>query len=138
MPELSLTTPALLFPAISLLLLAYTNRFLAVANLTRQLHALWKSGGDPSLKWQIASLVQRVRMTRNMQALGVASFLLCVLTMILIYFNAHALAAIVFGAAMILLALSLWISLQEILVSTRALHLQLRDLDKALDAQLLP
>lgn len=138
MPELSLTTPALLFPAISLLLLAYTNRFLAVANLTRQLHAQWQQGGDPALKLQISSLVQRVRMTRNMQALGVASFLLCVLTMLFIYFNLHGTAAISFGFAMGFLALSLWVSLQEILVSTRALKVQLMDMDRALDAQMLP
>jgi hypothetical protein len=39
MNQLSLTTPALLFSAISLLLLAYTNRFLAYASVVRNLHA---------------------------------------------------------------------------------------------------
>lgn len=136
MPELSLTTPALLFPAISLLLLAYTNRFLAVASLTRQLHSQWQSGGDPSLRLQIQSLVERVRMIRSMQAMGVASFFLCVLTMLFTYIGMHTPAALVFGIAMCLLAGSLWVSLQEISASTRALRVQLMDMDRALKQNL--
>jgi hypothetical protein len=130
MPELNLTTPALLFPAISLLLLAYTNRFLAVASLTRHLHALWQENKDVNLSSQIQSLTSRVVMIRNMQALGVSSFLLCVITMIFIYTNQQTIAVLVFGVSMILLALSLIISLQEILASTRALKLQLEDMSQ--------
>lgn len=44
--EISLTTPALLFPAISLLLLAYTNRFLTLAGLIRNLYKLYKEQPD--------------------------------------------------------------------------------------------
>jgi hypothetical protein len=130
MTHLDLTTPALLFPAISLLLLAYTNRFLAVAQLTRQLHAQWQKGADPALKDQIASLTRRVRMIRYMQALGIASFLACSITMLCIYLNLVHLAEWVFGAAMTLLVWSLWVSLQEVLVSTQALDRQLRDMSR--------
>jgi hypothetical protein len=77
--ELSITTPALLFPAISLLMLAYTNRFLAIANLIRNLHDKYKK--DPNEKHivaQIRNLRVRIRLIRNMQAFGVISFLFCV------------------------------------------------------------
>ena len=59
--DLSLTTPALLFPAISLLLLAYTNRFLTLANLIRDLHARYTANPDQILLWQLRSLRYRVR-----------------------------------------------------------------------------
>ena len=65
--EISLTTPALLFPAISLLLLAYTNRFLALANLIRNLHAKYMSEKDLKIKAQISNLKKRVILIRNMQ-----------------------------------------------------------------------
>jgi Protein of unknown function (DUF2721). len=50
--EINLTTPALLFPAISLLLLAYTSRFLALAALMRELHVRYKTQPDPRIKGQ--------------------------------------------------------------------------------------
>ena len=37
MEELTLTTPSILFSAISLIMLAYTNRFLAYASVIRSL-----------------------------------------------------------------------------------------------------
>jgi hypothetical protein len=83
--ELSLTTPALLFPAVSLLLLAYTNRFLAIAALIRELHSRYKNNRDELLIAQIANLRQRVMLIRNMQALGVSSLLLCVVCMFVLF-----------------------------------------------------
>jgi hypothetical protein len=77
--ELTLTTPALLFPAISLLLLAYTNRFLTLAALMRELYARYKATPDPRIKGQLANLRYRIGIIRNMQAFGVASFFGCVL-----------------------------------------------------------
>lgn len=66
--ELTLTTPALLFPAISLLLLAYTNRFLTLASLIRDLYARYKAQPDPRIKGQLANLCYRIVIIRNMQA----------------------------------------------------------------------
>src|SRR5215471_10053686 len=84
--EITFTTPALLFPAISLLLLAYTNRFLALANLARKLHDEHKRGEEnKTLIRQIRSLRHRLRLVRYMQGLGVFSFLCCVVTMYTIY-----------------------------------------------------
>ncbi len=77
---MELTTPALLFPAISLLLLAYTNRFLVLAQLIRQLHSserdYFQSMVFQSMvQRQIANLRQRIALIRLMQALGVSSCL---------------------------------------------------------------
>ena len=127
--DLNLTTPALLFPAISLLLLAYTNRFLAVAALIRKLHKDYKEDPKAIIWDQIKNLRLRVNLIRSMQALGVSSLLFCVLTMFLI-FTGQALAAVyIFGASLILLILSLGVSVLEIQISVKALDLQLSELE---------
>ena len=77
--EISFTTPALLFPAVSLLLVAYINRFLALGSRIRDLHKQYKSTPDSILSRQIVILKKRVVLIRNMQFLGVASLFLCVL-----------------------------------------------------------
>ena len=78
---MTMTTPALLFPAISLLLLAYTNRFLVLAQLIRQLNT--REGGQVRevAKRQIENLRQRMFLIRSMQRWGVISFVLCTLSM---------------------------------------------------------
>ncbi|MBX3687714.1 MAG: DUF2721 domain-containing protein, partial [Rhodocyclaceae bacterium] len=73
---MNITTPALLFPAISLLLLAYTNRFLSLAQVIRQLHSS-PERGTPVVDRQIPGLKLRIVMIKYMQGLGVLSFLLC-------------------------------------------------------------
>lgn len=134
--EVNLQTPALLFPAISLLMLAYTNRFLALASLIRSLHAAYRSAPDERLLAQIKNLRTRVLMVRNMQLLGVSAILLCVLAMFLFYENQIVVARFVFGAAMVSLMASLLFSLREILISVHALNLQLADLER--DEKTLP
>jgi len=127
--ELTLTTPALLFSAISLLLLAYTNRFLALAQLVRNLHALYKQKPDEILFGQIQNLRLRISLIRHMQILGITSLLLCVLCMFLIYIGELPLAIVVFGVALLLLIASLAISIWEIQISVKALNLHLSDLE---------
>lgn len=85
MEGLTLTTPALLFSAVSLILLAYTNRFLAYAQVVRNLHADFKKKQDTVLLGQIRNLRRRLRLTQLMQVLGISSLLLCVFCMFLIY-----------------------------------------------------
>src|SRR6056297_2837937 len=97
MNQLTLATPALLFSAISLIMLAYTNRFLAYASLVRSLHAKYMEQKDKILLWQIKNLRKRLGLTRGMQVLGISSLLLCVATMFLIYIDATMLAEIIFG-----------------------------------------
>ncbi|HEX7048028.1 MAG TPA: DUF2721 domain-containing protein [Gammaproteobacteria bacterium] len=128
--ELTLTTPALLFPTISLLLLAYTNRFLAIANVIRGLHARYESQPSEILLGQIESLRQRVGLIRNMQALGISSLFLCVLSMMVIYVGWQQGAKIIFGISLLLLLVSLGVSFREIQLSVNALNLHLKDLKR--------
>jgi hypothetical protein len=127
--ELTLTTPALLFPAISLLLLAYTNRFLVLAALMRDLYARYRKESDPKIKRQLANLRYRIVIIRNMQVCGVASFFGCVLCMFVLLSGYQAPGAWIFGGSLILLLISLGLSLREIQVSIDALTLQIEDLD---------
>ena len=129
--EITFTTPALLFPAISLLLLAYTNRFIALANLTRKLHDEYTNGQkNRILLIQIKNLRKRINLIRYMQGLGVSSFLLCVVCMYVIYIDKQEAARIIFGLSLLCLATSLFISLIEIIKSTNAIELELSDMEE--------
>ena len=130
MEELTLTTPALLFSAISLILLAYTNRFLAYASVVRNLHAQFKKDPSRLLLGQINNLRKRLQLTRSMQILGISSLLLCVLCMFLIYVEWQTTAEVIFGIALVLLITSLALSVREIQISVRALDLHLSDMEE--------
>ncbi len=132
MNALSLTTPALLFSAISLIMLAYTNRFLAYAAVVRNLHAKYKERKDDMLLDQIRNLSTRLQLTRWMQILGIASLLLCVLTMFLIYIEFNTIAVYIFGLALILLIVSLALLIREIQISVDALSLHISDINEQL------
>ena len=123
MEELTLTTPALLFSAVSLILLAYTNRFLSYAQLVRTLKEQHLQHPSKVTRAQIDNLRRRLHLTRTMQILGVTSLFLCVVTLIL-------LSAYVFGAALLLLIGSLGVSIWEIQISVRALEIHLHDMEK--------
>ena len=128
--ELTFNTPALLFPAISLLLLAYTNRFVALANLVRKLHDQYKGGsGTGILVQQIKNLRQRINLIRYMQGFGVFSFFLCTITMLCIYYEWIAVARLAFAFSLVCLMVSLFLSLVEIFKSTNALELELHDIE---------
>ncbi len=129
--ELSINTPALLFPAISLLLLAYTNRFLAIANLVRKLYDEFsKHSNKENVLQQILSLRKRLHYIRMMQGTGVFSFLLCVVCMYSINEGWLVIAKFVFAASLISLLISLFFSLIEIIQSTKALELLLGDIEE--------
>ncbi len=130
MESLSLSTPALLFSAISLLMLAYTNRFLTMAGLVRSLHAQYRENPSKALSGQISNLKRRINLTRSMQIYGLTSLLLCVGCMFLIYIGSQLLAGLIFGIALLLLILSLAISIWEINISVKALNLHISDLEK--------
>ena len=130
--EITLTTPALIFPAVSLLLVAYTNRFLALGSRIRNLHAQYKSTPDAILRGQIVILKKRVVLIRNMQFLGVGSLFLCVLCMFLLFGGKLFLGKITFALSLLFMLGSLGISLQEILISMQALNLELSGMEKKL------
>jgi len=127
--QITLTTPALLFSAISLILLAYTNRFLAYASLIRGLHEKFKVAPNELLKGQISNIRKRLVLTKNMQILGVASLFLCVGTMFLIFVGQYIVAIWVFGVALLMMIASLGISIYEIQISVKALSLHLSDME---------
>jgi hypothetical protein len=129
--NIDLTTPALLFPAISLLLLAYTNRFLALAALIRNLHARYREQRETLVWKQIKNLRLRVNLIRIMQALGVLSLFFCVAAMFLVFSDNYGAAEWIFGMSLVLLMLSLAFSVVEIQISVRALDLQLKDLEES-------
>jgi hypothetical protein len=127
--DFSLTTPALLFPAVSLLLLAYTNRFLALATLIRNLHATYKTNPDQVLLEQINNLRHRVSLIKNMQAIGIWSLFLCVLCMFVLFAGYYTAGKYIFGISIILLMWSLALSIREIQISVNALNLHLKDIE---------
>jgi len=127
--ELSLSIPALLFPAISLTMLAYNARYLAIAALIRQLHQKYKETASESVRLQVKKLSKRLTIIKNMQATAIFSFLLAVITMGLIYLEYATLAKVVFGFSLLALMVSLALSLIEVQLSTKALAIQLKDME---------
>jgi hypothetical protein len=130
MEDLTLTTPALLFSAISLIMLAYTNRFLAYAAIIRNLSEKYREHQNTSLLRQINNLKLRVTLTRYMQIAGISSLLFCVLTMFLIYIKLNIVAVWAFGFGLILLIISLLFLIWEIQISAKALQHHLGDIEE--------
>jgi Protein of unknown function (DUF2721) len=129
--DITFNTPALLFPAISLLLLAYTNRYLALANLIRKLHDEYMRGEKNHLLLkQIKILRVRINLVRMMQAMGVFSFSCCVITMFGVYKQWKDFNSIIFAVSLLSLLASLIISLFEISQSTKALEWELSDMEE--------
>lgn len=127
--EINLTTPALLFSTISLLLLAYTNRFLALSVVIRQLHAKHKESPNPVFVAQIANLRKRVYLIRDMQTLGVGSLLSCTLCMAILFAGWQLAGKWIFGFSLLLMVVSLTLSIIEIRMSIGALNLHLKDME---------
>lgn len=128
---ITITTPALLFSAISLIMLAYTNRFLALASLVRSLHAKYLENNQSGvIQGQIQNLRYRLQLIKHMQAYGVLSFVSCVICMFFIFMNWLFWAEMLFGLSLIFFTISLIISLIEIQKSTKALELELSSMEK--------
>lgn len=125
MEELTLTTPSILFSAVSLILLAYTNRFLSYAQVIRNLKAEHDKNPSSITQRQMDNLRKRLYMSRSMQIFGVSSLLLCVLCTFLIYIGLQVAAVYTFGIALVLLVISLCISIREVVISVRALEVHL-------------
>lgn len=128
--DFSLTTPALLFPTVSLLLLAYTNRFLTLATIIRNLYNQYHNSQDKTLLPQIDNLRHRVYLIKNMQIFGVLSLLLCVISMFALFAGWMMTSQWLFAIALILMMISLAISLRELQISSGALDLLLTDLEE--------
>lgn len=130
--DISINTPALLFPAISLIMLAYTNRFLALATVVRALHDRYKNHDgttNPKVHAQIKNLKFRIRLIKNMQIFGVLSFLVAIFSMYEIYVSNMFIARYLFATALILFVVSLLLSLWELIKSTESLKIELGDIN---------
>lgn len=132
--EMTLNTPALLFPAVSVLLLAYTNRFLGLSNVIRSLHREYHQKPDEKIVKQIANLRQRLVLIRNMQTMGISSLVMCTICMLMIYLGWAVAAQWLFGVSIVTMALSLTLSIIEIQMQGEALNILLSDMEAALRA----
>ena len=128
--EINLTTPALLFPTVSLLMLAYTNRFLTIATIIRNLHDRYREDQNENLLGLIANLRFRVYLIRNMQIFGVLSLLMCVVSMFALFAGWIAAGKWSFAIALLLMIVSMLISLRELTISVGALDLLLTNLEE--------
>lgn len=129
MEEFSLVTPTLLFSAVSLIMLAYTNRFLSYAQLVRNLKDKYVKDKSEVTAAQIANLRKRLNLTRSMQILGITSLFCCVVSMFFCFISLRITAIIIFGIALLLLISSLGLSIRELVISTKALEIHLNDLE---------
>ena len=127
---MNITTPALLFPAISVLFLAYANRFLAIASRIRELHRQYNKTQSPLTKKQIGHLRKRINLIIAIQLFAVTGIITCILTMGLIFYGLIHYSNIVFAVSMGLIVLSLLTSMWELLISTKALNIELESMEE--------
>jgi hypothetical protein len=130
--EISLTTPALLFPAVAFLLIAYTSRFLAIGARIRNLYDRYQTNSDSIIYKQILSLKRRVILIRNMQACAVVGLFFCIFSMFFLSIGLMLPGKMLFIGALMLFVASLSISLHEIILSVDALNLQLQDMESSI------
>lgn len=127
---ITISTPALLFPAISLLMLAYTNRFFGLAAIIRNLHRSHAEKPNPVLLLEIRSMRRRMHLIRDMQSFGIAALILCTVCMFLLFRGYYRAGEAVFGGSILCMLLSLVWALVEVRLSGRALDLHLQDLEQ--------
>ncbi len=134
--DMTITTPSLLFPAISLLLLAYTNRFVVLTNVIRQLSNTTEENVELQLlvRRQMDNLRLRIQVIRRMQAFGVLSFVLCTLSMFALLMHWSITGQLLFANSLILLVISLMFSFYEVNISTEAINIELKKYDARIGA----
>ncbi len=125
--EFTIQTPTLLFSAISLLMLAYTNRFVVIANLIRELYAAHVASPSEVTAGQLKNLRKRMRIIRNMQVFGAFSFFFSVLSLLFIFLQSVLVAELLFGTSLIMMLISLILLIMELNISVHALNIQLKD-----------
>lgn len=128
--QLTVTTPALLFPAISLFMLAFTNRFLSLSARVRTLHDQYRETRDESILAQIENLRKRIQLIRHMQGFGVLAMLACSVSMLVLSREWALAGEILFGASLLCLIFSMVLSFMEIRISSDALDILLNNMEK--------
>jgi len=137
--DISINTPALLFPAVSLVLLAYTNRFLALSNRVRSLHDKYLINPMPnkSIHQQIKNLRYRLKLIKNMQTFGVLTFITSIFCIFFIYIGQMVVANVFFALGLISFIISLFLSLLEIRLSNKAIEIELSDMEDLEDPSVI-
>ncbi|WP_028665535.1 DUF2721 domain-containing protein [Runella zeae] len=130
--ELSISTPAILFSTVSLMMIAFTNRYLAIASLIRELHDKFRVTPDVNYVEQIKHLHRRVHIIRNIQFIIVTSLLLSAISMLFIYLHYQSAAQMLFFVALLLQIAALGLSVWEISLSIHALKIELSDMEEQL------
>ncbi len=128
--DITITTPALLFPAVTFLLVAYTSRFLAINSRIRNLYERYQEKSDEVIIEQIVTLKKRVLLIRNMQACGVGGLFLCVFCMLVLFAGWTTIGKLLFTGSLLLFLASLAISLVEIFLSVDAINIELHDFEE--------
>jgi len=126
--NLTINIPALLFPAISLTILAYNARYLAIASLVRNLHKEYQASHEKNVVAEIKVLSKRLGLIRTTQGLAILSFIGCMITMFLIYLEMNLAANILFLTSLLSMTGSLVVLFIEIQVSMNALKIRLKDM----------
>lgn len=133
--EIDLTTPALMFSTVSLLLLAFTTRFLGLAKAIRDLYNDYQKNPEKRFIDQLKNFRRRVELIRNMQIVATASLLLCMVSTIMIYFQLQLIASVTFAVSLLLMTAALAMSIIEIGMSVGALNVHLADMEQALSSE---
>jgi len=123
--SLNITDPAILFPGISLLFLAYTNRYLALANIIRQLNKVIDDHFDENREKQIQDLLARVKLIRLMQLFGIMAFISCILSISCMLFGFQTAGEYAFGGSMACMFVSLCTAFIEVSKSGDGLRLEI-------------
>lgn len=121
-------TPALLFSASSLILLAYTNRFLTIAQIVRGLKQSYDEKKNKNILIEIRNLNLRLKLIRYMQLFGVFSLFVSIFAMFMLFFKLKIVGIVFFGIGLLSLLISLGISFWEISISVDALQIHLKDI----------
>ena len=131
--ELSIGTPALLFSTVSLLMIAFTNRFMSMASLIRGLHEKFQQNPDDAIRMQIDNLRLRMKLIQRMQIIAILSLILSVVCMFLLFMNEQMVARWFFGIGLLGMSISLALSAWEITISTKALEVELSDMEEIIN-----
>ena len=128
--DFNIQTPALIFPAISLLMLAYTNRFVVLAGLIRDLLSQHQNNPKHEISAQIENLQKRMDLIKKMQVWGAVAFVLSAGSMLAGIFRQQDISIVLFTISLVFLIISLMYLLGELSISVNALSIQLEDFKK--------
>lgn len=129
MEDLTFSTPALFFSALSIMVLAYTSKFVTYGLLIRKLYLQYKTFPDKGTLNQIHNLKKRLYLIRGMQICGISGLFGCAITMYFLYLDIRPISTTVFGISMVMITISLLFLLIELFISTKALNLCLKDIE---------